>query len=136
MIDPITASAIGSRIWAAIGIRGAIAIALGIALLIVMWRADSISEDLADAEAKLSIAEDRLEISNASIDTLEAKLAEYIGAGAASRAAQLAAIEAQAEDSAALQSQADAIRAEMAALGPDEPCSCDTPSSILNSGGL
>lgn len=133
MIDP--ASFTASRVAQFIGIRGAIAIVLACALAFVMVRADAISEDRDQAEARLAITEDRLEISNASIDTLEAQLAKYVGAGAAARIAQLEAIEAQAEDSADLQAQADAIRAEMQALGPGNG-RCETPSSILDSRGL
>lgn len=128
-------SALAAKAWELIGIRGAIAIVLGLLLVFVMLRADAISEDLADTRAALRLTESKLEISNASIDTLEGKLAEFIGAGAAARLAQLEAIEAQAADSSELQRQADAIRAEMAALVPENG-QCTTPGAILDSGGL
>lgn len=128
-------SALAAKAWQLIGIRGAIAIVLGLLLIFVMVRADAISEDLADTRAELRLTESKLKISNASIDTLEAKLADFIGAGAAARVAQLEAIEAQAADSADLQREADAIRAEMAALVPEDG-QCVTPGAILDSGGL
>lgn len=134
MIDP--ASLTFAKVGQAIGIRGAIAIVLAIALGIVMWRADSISEDREDLRNDLAGEKSRHEISRNSIETLEAALAKFVGAGQASRIAQVEAIEAQAKDSAELQAQADRIRSEMETLAEGDPCDCSTPGSILDAEGL
>lgn len=118
----------------AIGIRGFIAIALAIALGIVMWRADTISGQRDDAIQAKATEVAQHAVTRQSVATLQAELAKFIGAGKAAKIAGLAAIEAQAKDSAKLQAQADAIRAEMANLQPSGQCR--TPDSILNAEGL
>jgi hypothetical protein len=122
----------------AIGIRGGIIIALCCALIFVIIRADGISDDREDLRDQLSTERAEHKITRASVDTLTLELGRFVGAGKAARAAQLAAIEAQADDSVALQRQADAIRAELAGVKPGDrpPCDCATPKSIINAEGL
>ena len=119
----------------AIGIKGFFIIGLIIALGIVMWRADSISADREDQRNKLAAERANHEVTRNSVNTLTASLAKFVGAGQAARIAQLASIEAQAEDNARLQSAADAIRAEMETLTDDDG-RCITPGSIINAEGL
>jgi predicted negative regulator of RcsB-dependent stress response len=123
-----------AKVAKAIGLKGFVIIGLLIALGIVIWRADAISADREDQRNKLAAERAQHAVTRNSVDTLTASLAKFVGAGQASRIAQLAAIEAQAEDNARLQGQADAIRAEMASLAPDGRCA--TPSSIINAEGL
>lgn len=123
-----------AAIWKVIGIRGSVAIGLAIALGVVMWRADAISGQRDEWQRKAVASDLKLSISNASIAELQASLSRYVGAGKAAKVAQLASIERQAKDNAALQAQADAIRAEMAAIGPSE--GCDTPDAIRSAKGL
>jgi len=65
-----------------IGIRGAIAIGLGLALVFTMWRADSLSEQRDEALREVGAIETRLEVSNASLDALQAELATFVEEGA------------------------------------------------------
>lgn len=88
---------------------------------------------LADEKAAHRSCNSNLAVSNASIATLQKSLSDYIGAGKAAKVAQLAAVEAQAKDNAALQGQADAIRAEVAKLPPGK---CETPESVRKAKGL
>lgn len=118
----------------AMKVSGGIIAALLIALAIVMWRADAISADREKLRNALAMEAASHAVTRQSVATLEGALARFVGAGRAARAAQLAAIEAQAGDSAALQAQADAIRAEMATFNRDGRCA--TPGSILNAEGL
>ena len=118
----------------AMKVSGGIIAALLIALGIVVWRADAISADREKLRNALATERATHAVTRQSVATLEDALARFIGAGKASRAAQLAAIEAQAGDSAELQAQAEAIRAEVATLAPDGRCI--TPRSILNAEGL
>lgn len=121
----------------AIGIRGFIAIGLGFALVIVMMRADSISKDREAIRNALAGERAAHSITRQSVTTLQDALEKFVGAGDAARVAQLASIEAQAKDNAELQAQADAIRAEMEAMGqrPADP-ECKTPGSVINARGL
>lgn len=117
-----------SAVWKVLGIRGAIAIALA-ALALWCWIGWGNAAASRDGwQEKAILAERKLSISNQSIASLEGALSRYVGAGKAARVKQLAAIEAQAEDSARLQAQADAIRAEMETMAPDGLC--QTPDSI------
>jgi cell division protein FtsB len=110
------------------------AVALALALAVVMWRADAISAQRDDLRADLATCEARHAVTRQSVATLELSLGRYVGAGKAARVAQLAAIEAQADDNARLEAQAAAIRAEMAAMEPGP--GCETPDSIRNAEGL
>lgn len=130
MIGGLTAAKIAGKI----GIKGFVIIGLGIALGIALWRADAISESREALRNDLAAERAGHAITRQSVDTLTASLAKFIGAGQAARIAQLASIEAQAEDSARLQAEADAIRAEMGDLTDDGRCA--TPGSIINAEGL
>lgn len=120
-------SALTSKIFA--GTSALLLIALGVMLLLHkhdLSTADHLRNDKATLSAQLAI-------SNASITTLEKSLADFVGAGKAAKVAQLASVEAQAKDNAALQGQADAIRAEVAKLPAGK---CATPKSITDAKGL
>lgn len=117
-----------------IGIKGFVIIGMAIALGIVMWRADVISGKLEDKRNELAAERAGHAITRQSVATLEQSLSRFIGAGKAAKIAQLAAIEAQAKDSAELQAQADAIRSEMSTLTSDAKCT--TPKSIIDARGL
>lgn len=123
-----------AKVAKAIGIKGFVIIGLAIALGIALWRADAIASDRETIRNNLATERAQHAVTRNSVDTLTASLAKFVGAGQAARIAQLASIEAQAEDNARLQGQADAIRAEMAQLAPDGRCA--TPSSIINAEGL
>lgn len=112
-----------------LGVRGLIAAGLGAALIAVMWRADSISDDRDKYRDKLASEEARHSITRQSVNTLETALARFVGEGKARRAAQLAAVEAQAEKSEALRRTAMMYRAELATLTPDEFCT--TPDFVM-----
>lgn len=106
--------------------------ALCVALL---WLRGSHYRDQRDtARAQVEAVNAKLAVSNASIATLQKSLADYVGAGKAAKVAQLGAVEAQAKDNAALQQQADAIRAEVAGMKPNGKCA--TPASVRGAKGL
>lgn len=121
----------------AIGIKGFAAIGLALALGVVMIRADQISGELEKNRDALAAERATHAITRQSVTILQSSLERFVGAGRALRVAQLAAIEAQAKDSAKLQNEADAIRAEMSAMGTrsvDE--NCRSPGSVINARGL
>ena len=126
-----------ARIAKTIGIRGGIAILLALALIGVTIYSHHISGELEHKRDELAAERAAHSISRQSVTILQQSLEKFVGAGEAARVAQLAAIEAQAKDSAALQDQADAIRAEMEAMGERaaDP-NCRSPGSILNAKGL
>lgn len=109
---------------------------LGFAALVLgfLWVRGTHYRDQRDtARAQVEAVNAKLAVSNASITTLQKALSDYVGAGKAAKVAQLAAVEAQAKDNAALQAQANAIRAEMAKLPAGK---CETPASIKGAKGL
>lgn len=118
-----------AKVAEAIGIRGAIAIALAIALGLVMWRADVISGKL-DGKAQ-ELADERAghQVTRNSVEILEGELAKFISAGDAARVAQLAAIEAQAPKSAAMRAKAAEIRSMIDQIEPDDQCR--TPDFVM-----
>lgn len=126
-----------AKLAKAIGIRGFVAIGLGLALIFVMIRAHHISSDLEVKRNELAGERAAHAITRGSVDTLQAALEKFVGEGEAARVAQLASIEAQAKDNADLQAQADAIRAEMEAMGDRaaDP-NCRSPGSVINARGL
>ena len=85
------------------------------------------------ARAQVEAANAKLAVSNDTIAALQKSLSDYVGAGKAAKVAQLASVEAQAKDNAALQGQADAIRAEVAKLPAGK---CETPKSVISARGL
>jgi hypothetical protein len=120
----------------AMKISGGAIVALALALAFVMVRADGFSDKLANAKQDFANERAAHNVTIASVEILQTKLAAFVGAGRAGRVAQLASIEAQAKDNAGLQADVDAIRAEMANMGPQNPCDCSTPDSVLNAEGL
>lgn len=126
-----------AKLAKAIGIRGFLAIGLGLALIFVMIRANSLSGDLEAKRNELAAERAGHAITRQSVTILQQSLEQFVGAGEAAKVAQLAAIEAQAKDNADLQAQADAIRAEMEAMGERaaDP-NCRSPRSVINARGL
>lgn len=122
------------KIIASLGIKGIVALGLVIALGVVMWRADAISEDREALRNDLAAERAGHAITRQSVETLQASLTRFVGAGKAARVAQLASIEAQAKDSAKLQAQAAAIRAELETMTDDGRCA--SPGSVINAEGL
>ncbi|MAY20329.1 MAG: hypothetical protein CL955_06895 [Erythrobacteraceae bacterium] len=125
MIDP--ASLTFAKVAKFIGIRGGIAIAFALALAGTATVLHFVDADRDKWRRTAHQTEVKLEVSNASIADLKESLAVFVGAGKAARVAQLAAIEAQAEKSAAYRAQADAIEAMIAEFEPGDPCDCSTP---------
>jgi hypothetical protein len=130
---PLPAIGFG-KIASAIGIKGFVIIGMALTLGVVMWRADAISADREEQRNLLAAERANHAVTRASVDTLTASLAKFVGAGQAARIAQLASIEVQAKDNARLQGEADAIREEMGSLADDGRCV--TPGSIINAEGL
>lgn len=92
------------------------------------WRLGNAQDALEKKRNELATCEARHAVTRQSVADLELSLGRYVGAGKASRVAQLAAIEEQAKDSGRLMKQAAAIRAEMAEMEPGP--GCETPDSI------
>lgn len=115
----------------AMKVAGGIGIALALALAVTMFQLSSARSTIKDRDKSLALKTAQLTISNQSVATLETALAGFVGAGKASRAAQLAAIEAQAKKSASLRSYAAQIRAELATMKPGDPCDCSTPDFVM-----
>ncbi len=99
-----------------------------------LWARGTHYRDQRDtARAQIETVNAKLAVSNASIAELQASLSRYVGAGKAAQVAQLASIERQAKDNAALQAQADAIRAEVAKMPAGK---CETPKTVITAKGL
>jgi septal ring factor EnvC (AmiA/AmiB activator) len=133
MIEGLTLA----KIAKAIGIKGFAAIGLAIALIGTAIYAHHVAADLEAKRNELAAEKAGHAITRQSVTILQQSLEQFVGAGHAARVAQLAAIEAQAKDSATLQAQAEAIRKEMAAAparaaDPD----CRSPRSVINAKGL
>lgn len=93
----------------AIGVRGGIAIALGLALAVTMWRADSISEARDKAEDQVVVETTKHAVTAASLDALELRLAAMVADGEL-RAERLSKAQAEvAKETAPLRAQADAF---------------------------
>lgn len=116
----------------AMKVAGAIIAALLIALALVTWRADQISDDRERLRGTLASEEARHEITRTSLATLEDELTAMVRDGQlrASRLEQ--ARQEQAAATEALREQADRIRAEAAADG--DPCV--TPRAVRDARGL
>jgi hypothetical protein len=128
---PLPALAFG-KIASAIGIKGFIAIGIALALGIVMWRADAISEDREALRNTLATERAQHAVTRQSLMILEGELAKMVRDGEL-RASRLAeARQEQQERTEALRGQAERIRAEGAAEG--DPCA--TPDAVRNAGGL
>lgn len=126
-----------AKLAKAIGIKGFAAIGLALALAFVMMRAHGLSGDLEAKRNELAAERAGHAITRQSVTILQQSLEQFVGAGKAARVAQLASVEAQAKDSASLQAQADAIRAEMAQMGERaaDP-ECRSPRSVIDARGL
>lgn len=126
-----------AKVAKAIGIKGFAAIGLGLALIFVIIRAHGLSGDLEAKRNELAAERAGHAITRQSVAILTDSLEQFVGAGEAAKVAQLASIEAQAKDNAALQAQAEAIRAEMEAMSKRavEP-GCRSPRAVINARGL
>lgn len=111
-----------------IGIRGYIAIGLALALSLMAWRANSLSNELESKRDELAGEKAAHQITRRSVDTLQEVLEKYVGAQKAARIAQLASVEKQAKKSAAMRERAAAIRAEIDSLEADD---CRTPDFVM-----
>lgn len=96
-----------SKVLDFIGIRGGIAIAFGLALAFVMWRADDLSEGKRKAEDALVASETRHAVTTASLDALEGKLADLVEAGQLREEARNKALEDVAKETAELRKSAE-----------------------------
>lgn len=113
-----------------IGIKGGVIIALGIALAIVMWRADAISADREAMRNTLAAERAQHAVTRQSLATLESELGKMVRDGELRAERLEEALEAQDERSAALRAQAERIRAEG---GVD---ACVTPDAVRGASGL
>lgn len=114
-----------------IGIRGFIAIGFAIALAIVMWRADAISNDRETLRNTLATERAQHAVTRQSLTTLQRELEKMVRDGEL-RASRLAEARAeQAERTEALRDQAARIAAQGASGDP-----CETPSSVREATGL
>ena len=93
----------------AIKVFSGVTVALVVALGIVMWRADVISESRDEARKALATEQVRHEVTTASLELLELRMAELVRDGELRRAALDDALEQVAEDTAPLREQADAL---------------------------
>lgn len=126
-----------AKVAKVIGIRGGIAILLAIALIGVTIYSHNLAGDLEHKRDELATERATHAVTRQSVAILQQSLEKFVGAGEAARVAQLASIEAQAKNNAELQGQADAIRAEMAKMGPRaaDP-NCRSPGTVINAEGL
>ena len=115
----------------AMKISGGLIAFLLVALALVMWRADAISEDRERLRNSLATETANHAVTRASVANLKGVLERYVGAGQAAQVAQMAAVEAQADKSAALRAKADRLRGMIDELGPEEPCDCSTPDFVM-----
>mgnify|MGYP006206408459 CR=1 FL=1 len=106
-----------ARLFRAIGIRGAIAIALAIALGVVMWRADSISQSREKLRNEYAAETARHAVTRQSVETLIGELQRMVEEGEARRERVADAMMQAAEDTAPLRQEAERIERE--GLGSD-----------------
>ena len=115
----------------AIGIKGGIIIALLIALGIVVWRADGLSEQREALRNTLATERAQHAVTRTSLDTLQRELERMVKDGEI-RAQRLSeAREAQAKRTAGLREEAARIRAEGGSEG-----ACETPDAVREARGL
>jgi hypothetical protein len=131
----MTAAAIARMI----GIKGFIAIGLGLALAFTMWRADVLSGRLETSQQNLANEKAAHAVTTASLNLLQEKLATYIKDGERRSKDAQKALEAQKDRSAALDKQIDRIRsarASVGAIGITDETPCETPAVVLQAEGL
>lgn len=87
-------------------------IALGIALVVVMWRADAISEQREALRTELATEEARHAVTRQSVDTLSGELARMVKEGEARAERVEEAMIQAAEDTAPLRAEAERIERE------------------------
>lgn len=105
--------------------------ALTLALAVVMWRADAISDSREEVRNALAAERATHAVTRQSLLTLERELGKMVRDGEL-RAERLAeAMEAQDERTEALREQAERIRADGASSDP-----CATPDSVRGASGL
>ncbi len=99
-----------ARVFRAIGIRGAIAIALAVMLALSLWRIDHLADARDEALREAGAAETRHAATRASLEALERDLAAFVDEGALRRERAVAALVGAREAGDEL--RADAARAE------------------------
>lgn len=97
-----------------LGIRGGIALGVSVALLFVMWRADSLSEGKREAEDALIAEVTRHAVTRGSLAMLEGKMAELVEAGQLREEARDKALEEVAKETADLRKTAENFDIETA----------------------
>lgn len=112
----------------ALGIRGWLAIGLGVACAALLWSNSSLRSDLADKHDELTTERALHAVTRASLNTLEAELQAMVDEGEA-RAERVAEAQEEAEDRAA------GMRADIERIGAaDVSDPCVTPREILEAG--
>lgn len=106
-----------ARIFRAIGLRGFLAIGLTVALAIVMWRADAISEQRENARNALATEIAQHEVSRQSVDALTLEMARLVQEGEARAERVDEAMMRVAEETAPMRRRAEQI--ERDGLGED-----------------
>ncbi|MBL4858404.1 MAG: hypothetical protein JKY36_04295 [Erythrobacter sp.] len=101
-----------AAIFRAIGFRGAIAIIALIALAVVMWRADAISESRDKLRTALATEEARHAVTRQSVDTLTLEMKRLVEEGEARAERVDKAMQQVAEDTAPLKAEAERIERE------------------------
>ena len=113
-------------IWRFLGIRGAIAVGLGLALAFTIWRAQSLSDALEQAKAATVAEQVRHSVTRASLALLEARHAAIVADGRA-RDERLAQARVDvARDVAGIRRDIDRIEGAVAG----DPCV--TPQEVIN----
>lgn len=125
-------------VWRLIGFRGAIAILLGLALAVAMWRAAAISDRAKGLEEALTNEKTAHRITAASLVELEGRLARFIDEGKRRERAAREAQERQQAISAGLTLEIERIRAERAAGGKSGAGNgmCATSAAVMQAKGL
>ena len=106
-----------ARIFRAIGLRGFLAIAFAVALVIAMWRADAISDQREDARNALATETAQHAVTRQSLETLTYEMARLVQEGEARAERVDEAMMRVAEETAPLRRRAEQI--ERDGLGED-----------------
>jgi len=117
-----------ATLWRILGIRGAIAVGLGLALAFTMWRADSLADARDEAKAALVGEQVRHAVTRASLALLEQRHAAIVADGRARDERVLQARETVARDVAGIRRDIDRINGAVAG----DPCV--TPQEVIDAG--
>lgn len=128
---PLPALAFG-KIASSIGIKGFVIIGMALALAVMWWRADAISDSREEVRNALAAERATHAVTRSSLATLESELGKMVRDGELRAERLEEAMEAQDERSAALREQAERIRAQAGSGG--DPCA--TPDAVRGASGL